>query len=108
MKQPHPIATLSATALLAALALAGCGSGSDGVTVEGDVPLALLAFNVGVEAGQVMFIAVVLAAGTVFARLYPKGRRQLLAGSPSLRTVAYAIGILAAFWIFERMAVFVA
>ena len=36
----HRAAHLAAAALLAALALAGCGSGSDGVTVEGDVPLA--------------------------------------------------------------------
>jgi hypothetical protein len=29
-------------------------------------------------------------------------------GSPGLRTAAYAIGTLAAFWVFERMVVFVA
>ena len=75
---------------------------------EGDVPLALLAFNLGVEAGQILFIAVVLALGAAFARLYPAGRRQVLPGSPGLRTAAYAIGTLAAFWVFERMVVFVA
>lgn len=31
---------------------------------QGDVPLALLAFNLGVEAGQLMFIGGVLAAGS--------------------------------------------
>jgi hypothetical protein len=75
---------------------------------EGDVPMALLAFNLGVEAGQILFIAVVLAAGAAFARLYPEGRRQFLPGSPALRTAAYAIGTLAAFWVFERMAAFIA
>ncbi|MGL6210794.1 MAG: HupE/UreJ family protein, partial [Paracoccaceae bacterium] len=74
---------------------------------EGDVPLALLAFNVGVEVGQILFIAVVLAVGAAYARLYPAGRRQILPGSPGLRTAAYAIGTLAAFWVFERMAVFI-
>ena len=72
------------------------------------MPLALLAFNLGVEAGQILFIAVVLAIGAVAARLYPAGRRQLLPGSRGLRTAAYAIGTLAAFWVFERMAEFVA
>jgi hypothetical protein len=75
---------------------------------EGDVPLALLAFNLGVEAGQILFIAFVLAVGAAAARLYPAGRRQLLPGSPGLRTVAYGIGILAALWVFERLAAFVA
>jgi hypothetical protein len=75
---------------------------------QGDVPLALLAFNLGVEAGQILFIAVVLTLGAAIARLYPAGRRQVLPGSPGLRTAAYAIGTLAAFWVFERMEVFVA
>jgi hypothetical protein len=75
---------------------------------EGDVPLALLAFNLGVEAGQILFIAVVLALGAAFARLCPKCRGHFLLGSPALRTFAYGIGALAAFWVFERMAVFVA
>jgi hypothetical protein len=39
---------------------------------EGDVPLALLAFNLGVEAGQILFIAVVLALGAAIARIYPE------------------------------------
>ncbi len=75
---------------------------------EGDVPLALLAFNLGVEAGQILFIAVVLALGAAFARLYPEGRRQVLPGSIGLRTVAYGIGTLAAFWVVERIAGFIA
>ena len=75
---------------------------------EGDVPLALLAFNLGVEAGQILFIAVVLMLGAALARLYPDGRRQVLPGSPGLRIAAYGIGTLAAFWVLERMAVFIA
>jgi len=75
---------------------------------QGDVPLALLAFNVGVEAGQILFIAVVLALGFALARLYPAARAQLAPGARGLRAVAYFVGTLAAFWVVERVAGFVA
>lgn len=71
---------------------------------RGDVPLALLAFNLGVEAGQLMFIGGVLAIGLLVARL---GRGGLLArDSGLLRATAYGIGTLASFWMFERIAQF--
>jgi hypothetical protein len=75
---------------------------------QGDVPLALLAFNLGVEAGQVLFIAVVLALGTALSRLYPAARAHLAPGSAGLSAVAYGVGTLAAFWVVERVAGFVA
>jgi hypothetical protein len=75
---------------------------------EGDVPLALLAFNLGVEAGQILFIAVVLALGAAMARLYPAARAAFMPGSPGLRVTAYGVGALAAFWVVERVAGFVA
>ena len=74
----------------------------------GDVPLALLAFNLGVEAGQILFIAVVLALGVALARLYPSVRAAFSPGSAGLRAVAYGVGTLAAFWVVERVAGFVA
>jgi hypothetical protein len=74
----------------------------------GDVPLALLAFNLGVEAGQILFIAVVLALGVALARLYPAARAQLAPGAPGLRALAHGVGALAAFWVIERVAGFVA
>ena len=43
---------------------------------EGEVPLALFAFNLGVEAGQLMFIALVLVVGALLGRLYPLLVRQ--------------------------------
>jgi len=71
---------------------------------QGDVPLALLAFNLGAEAGQLVFIGGVLAVGLLVARL---GRRSLLARDSSLlRATAYGIGTLASFWMFERIAQF--
>jgi hydrogenase/urease accessory protein HupE len=73
----------------------------------GDVPMALLAFNLGVEAGQILFIAVVLALGTALARLYPTARAAFAPGSAGLKAVAYGVGTLAAFWVVERVAGFV-
>ena len=64
---------------------------------EGDVPTALLSFNLGVEAGQLAIIALslsVLAAVRRFAR--PALRPATLAAS-------YAIGITASFWFIQRL-----
>jgi len=69
---------------------------------QGDIPIALFAFNVGVEAGQLMFIAAVLAALAIVKRipLPPFALRP----APALAT--YAVGTLAAFWLIERVAAF--
>jgi hypothetical protein len=60
------------------------------------IPLALLFFNVGVELGQLAFIAVVLVGAWALRRtaLDPP------AWAP--RLAAYVIGSVAAFWVFER------
>lgn len=76
---------------------------------EGDVPLALLAFNLGVEAGQLLFIGVALALGAALVRLYPSISLGLTApGTKGLRVLAYAVGTLACYWVVERVAGFVA
>lgn len=64
----------------------------------GEIPAALFSFNVGIEIGQLAFIAVVLAAGWALARL-PRSLTAQLASTP-----AYVIGTLAAFWFCERLA----
>ncbi len=62
-----------------------------------DVPLAFLAFNLGIEAGQLLFVAAVLCLAALI-RLLPALR------SPWLREItAYGIGGLAATWFFERL-----
>ncbi len=69
---------------------------------QGDIPLALFAFNVGVECGQLAFVVVVssLAALAGRLRLGVRVERYALGAAP------YAIGTLAAFWFFERLAKF--
>jgi hydrogenase/urease accessory protein HupE len=71
---------------------------------QGDIPLALFAFNVGVETGQLIFIAVVLGALQCarWIKLPVFVERHA-------RTVAtYAIGVMAAYWFVERLAGFAA
>jgi len=76
---------------------------------ERDIPLALLSFNVGVEAGQLLFIAGVVAMLWCGTRLAggEDARGGLRDAPPMLRTaVAYGIGSLAAFWVVQRIAAF--
>lgn len=62
---------------------------------KNDVPVALLTFNLGVEAGQLLFLAGVLV---VLALINRSGLRR------RFDTVAsYAIGITASVWLFERI-----
>jgi len=69
---------------------------------QGDVPLALLSFNVGVELGQLAFVAVVLVLRAVVLRL-PLPRRAAQYAQPA---AYYAIGTLSAFWFFDRLSGF--
>ena len=69
---------------------------------SGDVPLALLAFNVGVELGQLAFIAVALGTLALTARV----GLPAVVGRRASTAATYAIGTLAAFWFFERLAGF--
>ena len=65
---------------------------------ETDVPMALLTFNLGVEAGQLVIVAAVLTAITLAHRFSPQALR------PATLTATYAIGTIASFWFLERMA----
>lgn len=64
---------------------------------ESDVPTALLTFNLGVEAGQLMIIAAVLTLIAVVSRLRPQSLR------PATVVSTYAIGTIASFWLIERV-----
>ena len=76
------------------------GALSDVGLPQNEVPLALLMFNVGVELGQLLFIAAVLALLAVVRKVrieWPAWAHQL---------PAYGIGSIAAFWFIERVAGF--
>ncbi len=64
---------------------------------DSDIPLALLFFNLGVEAGQVGFICLLLAVNFVFTR-------YLAPLVPSIqRGLAYGLGCIATYWFIERL-----
>jgi hypothetical protein len=67
---------------------------------EGHIPVALLFFNLGVEAGQLMFIGAALCGLAAV--------RRLRVSLPAWANVAppYAIGSVAAFWVIQRIATF--
>jgi HupE / UreJ protein len=67
-----------------------------------DLPLALLSFNVGVEVGQLGFVALILAMERSFRVLEIRWPRwvQALPG--------YTVGTLGAFWTVQRVALLVA
>jgi hydrogenase/urease accessory protein HupE len=69
---------------------------------QSDVPLALFAFNVGVELGQLAFIAAVLGVMRL-AKLLPI---PAIAESRLRIATGYIIGSVAAFWFIERLAAF--
>ncbi len=64
---------------------------------QGEVVTALLAFNLGVEAGQLLIVGAVLALLAGLTRALPK------AEVPVLRVSTYAIGAIGSFWLIERV-----
>jgi hydrogenase/urease accessory protein HupE len=64
------------------------------------IPLALLGFNVGVEIGQLLFVAAVLALAFGFRRWVLRARGWLRWVPP------YVIGGIASLWVVERVAAF--
>ncbi len=62
------------------------------------IPVALLFFNVGVELGQLVFVAAVLALGWAWRRA------ALPVPAAWARATAYVIGTISAFWAIERTA----
>lgn len=67
---------------------------------ESAIPVALLLFNLGVEAGQILFISGVLLGGFLRMRL-PARRIENAWAAPT-----YCIGALAAYWTIARVASF--
>jgi hypothetical protein len=77
------------------------GLGFAGALVEvglpqGEIPLALFSFNVGIEIGQLLFVFVVLLHRAALRLLHFHWPRW------STEATAYAVGSLAAFWLVDR------
>jgi len=75
------------------------------------IPTALLFFNLGVEIGQLVFVAAVMTAGELFRRaMAPRLEPAMLTQTTNWLdiTAAYAIGTVAAYWLIERTATFIA
>jgi hydrogenase/urease accessory protein HupE len=70
----------------------------------GDVPLALLLFNLGVESGQVLFVAGVLALLFASRRIPVLWFQAGTAHTWARRTAIDVVGALSAFWWLQRMA----
>ncbi len=66
---------------------------------QGEVPIALLAFNLGVEAGQLLIIAAAAGLLALLRRLAPAALR------PAITASAYGIGSIAGYWFIERLLV---
>jgi FtsH-binding integral membrane protein len=67
---------------------------------QNEIPLALFQFNVGVEIGQLLFVAAAITVIAIIERVpvrWPKWMPKL----PS-----YAIGGLATFWLIQRLSLF--
>jgi hypothetical protein len=68
-----------------------------GLPTEGLVT-ALLAFNLGIEAGQALFAAMVMGLIALAGRFGVTGH-----GGAAQRLAGYAVGILASYWMVERL-----
>ena len=103
----YPIAVSSSFGLLHGFGFAAV-LGETGLP-QTEIPAALLFFNVGVEIGQILFVAVVIA---VYQLVRLAGRTlanrdlSIDALRPLQAPAAYAVGILASFWMIQRVAAF--
>lgn len=80
------------------------GFGFAGALAEAGLPYkdrlsALVAFNLGVEIGQIAFIAMVLLLAWVCKAAFPPQWHKFV---PWRALASYGMGMLATFWLFER------
>lgn len=74
---------------------------------QGEVPMALFSFNIGVEIGQILFVGFVLVTGLLLGRLYPALVAGItMRGARAARVVGYLAGGIAAAWFVARVAAF--
>ena len=78
-----------------------------------EIPIALLFFNLGVEAGQVLFVALLVGVAAALTAFGVICRNSGIGGQGIIpvrfaRPAAYLAGSLAAYWMIDRVAGFVA
>ena len=103
----YPIAVSSSFGLLHGFGFAAV-LGETGLP-QTEIPAALLFFNVGVELGQILFVLGVIAIYQLI-RLAARALsdRDLTVDSmrPLQTPAAYVVGVLASFWMIQRVATF--
>ena len=75
------------------------------------IPVALLFFNVGVEIGQLVFVAAVLSIMWLLRQAASRRSEPAIVKRAFDRldvTIAYGIGVVAAYWLIERTTAFLA
>lgn len=103
----YPIAVASSFGLLHGFGFAAV-LGETGLP-QTEVPAALLFFNLGVELGQIIFVAGVIVVYQIARRTalaFADRELSVDAMRPLQTPAAYAIGSLASFWMMQRIAAF--
>ena len=67
----------------------------------GEIPMALLSFNLGIELGQIVFVVAVSALAFLLARA-TQGRPSPLPAEIPRRAAIYLMGSMAAYWVIDR------
>jgi hydrogenase/urease accessory protein HupE len=68
---------------------------------QGEIPMALFSFNVGIELGQLVFVIGLVAASALLQRVELPARLPVTSAR-ARRLAIYVMGSLAAFWTIER------
>ncbi|WP_281649121.1 HupE/UreJ family protein [Parendozoicomonas sp. Alg238-R29] len=71
-----------------------------------EIPVALLAFNIGVEAGQLLFIGAVLGVTLLLKSCINNRRQSQLYKTWATNTSIYVMGGVASYWLIDRIAAF--
>lgn len=103
----YPIAVASSFGLLHGFGFAAV-LGEAGLP-QTEIPAALLFFNLGVEIGQILFVVSVIVLYQLarrVGRMAGGGQISIEALRPLQITAAYAVGIVASYWMIQRVATF--
>lgn len=103
----YPIAVSSSFGLLHGFGFAAVLSETG--LPQTEIPAALLFFNIGVEIGQILFVALVILVYQLVrwvGHAFLDRDLSFEALRPLQTPAAYAVGMLAAFWMIERVAAF--